>query len=138
MRFDDIIEIKDYRSPESLINHPRMKRAERAKIFSPFAALRGYEDSIQEEIHKTSLCRRPFLSDSEKASIDECLRTARKGDPIKAMVFIEEDNGYGEIEEISGSFIKADAESMRIVIKQDSELRSFALEDLIKAETLED
>lgn len=32
--------------PEPPHNHPRMPMSNRAKIFSPFAALRGYEDEI--------------------------------------------------------------------------------------------
>ena len=32
--------------PEPPHNHPRMPMSNRAKIFSPFAALRGYENEI--------------------------------------------------------------------------------------------
>ena len=35
--------------PEPPHNHPRMPMSNRAKIFSPFAALRGYEDEIASE-----------------------------------------------------------------------------------------
>ena len=35
--------------PEPPHNHPRMLMSNRAKIFSPFAALRGYEDEIASE-----------------------------------------------------------------------------------------
>ena len=35
--------------PEPSILHPRMSVSNRAKIFSPFAALRGYEEEIAEE-----------------------------------------------------------------------------------------
>ncbi len=30
------------------IKHPRMSREQRAKIFAPFAALKGYEEAIDE------------------------------------------------------------------------------------------
>ena len=138
MKWDSILNIREYRSPESLREHPRMERAERAKIFSPFAALRGYDDSIQEEIHKAELCRRPLLTDSEKASIDGFLRNTGKGDHIKATVFREESNGYGTIEEIYGYFIKAEPESKRIMIRQDSGINSVPLESLIRMKLLKD
>ncbi len=35
--------------PEPSYKHPRMTLSNRAKIFSPFAALRGYEKEITEE-----------------------------------------------------------------------------------------
>ena len=35
--------------PEPPHDHPRMPMSNRAKIFSPFAALRGYEDEIASE-----------------------------------------------------------------------------------------
>ena len=35
--------------PEPSYKHPRMALSNRAKIFSPFAALRGYEEEITEE-----------------------------------------------------------------------------------------
>ena len=35
--------------PEPSFKHPRMSLSNRAKIFSPFAALRGYEEEIADE-----------------------------------------------------------------------------------------
>ena len=35
--------------PEPSYKHPRMTLSNRAKIFSPFAALRGYEEEIAAE-----------------------------------------------------------------------------------------
>ena len=40
--------------PEPPHNHPRMPMSNRAKIFSPFAALRGYEDEIASERQRSS------------------------------------------------------------------------------------
>ena len=38
--------------PEPSPAHPRMSRLNRAKIFSPFAALRGYEEEIAVEVQE--------------------------------------------------------------------------------------
>ena len=42
-KYGDIIEMKRPQTEESLRKHPRMTLQNRAKIFSPFAALRGYD-----------------------------------------------------------------------------------------------
>ena len=43
-KYDDIINMD---RPKS--NRPSMSRADRAKIFMPFAALKGYEEAIEEK-----------------------------------------------------------------------------------------
>ena len=48
-RYDDIIHLRRPDSP----GHPRMPMIERAAQFSPFAALTGYEDAIEEEARLT-------------------------------------------------------------------------------------
>ena len=45
-KYADILHLS---RPEPSFRHPRMARFNRAKIFSPFAALRGYEEGIAEE-----------------------------------------------------------------------------------------
>lgn len=42
--YDDIINLE---RPKS--NRPSMNRADRAKIFMPFAALKGYDDAVEEK-----------------------------------------------------------------------------------------
>ena len=52
--YDDIIDLE---RPKS--NRPSMSRVDRAKIFMPFAALKGYEEAIEEKqrfrVEKTEL-----------------------------------------------------------------------------------
>lgn len=45
-KYADIIEKERPQTESSLRRHPRMTLQNRAKIFSPFAALRGYEEQI--------------------------------------------------------------------------------------------
>lgn len=45
-KYADILHLS---RPEPSIRHPRMSVSNRAKIFSPFAALRGYEEEIAED-----------------------------------------------------------------------------------------
>ena len=46
-KYDDIIKLD---RPKS--DRPKMSNHDRAKIFAPFAALRGYEDAIEVEKRK--------------------------------------------------------------------------------------
>jgi len=70
----------------------------RAKIFSPFAALRGYEDEIASEGKDHLKVQRIELSEEEKAKLSDTLYRLRKGQPVSARYFI---GGY--YEDISGT-----------------------------------
>lgn len=65
--YDDIIDLPHHRSEK----HPHMSRAERAAQFSPFAALTGYEDVLEETARLTD--RRLELSESDQAELDRRL-----------------------------------------------------------------
>ena len=43
-KYDDIIDLPHHQSKK----HPQMKRRERAAQFSPFAALKGFDEQIEE------------------------------------------------------------------------------------------
>ena len=45
-KYDDIIHIEYPLKNSDVIKHPRMSIQDRAKIFAPFAALKGYEEEI--------------------------------------------------------------------------------------------
>lgn len=51
-KYADILPMERPQSEESLRKHPRMSLQNRAKIFSPFAALRGYDEQLAEERKK--------------------------------------------------------------------------------------
>lgn len=46
LKYDDIIHMEYPLKSLDIIKHPRMKVEDRAKIFAPFAALKGYEEAI--------------------------------------------------------------------------------------------
>lgn len=47
--YRDIISMEYPLKNHDNVRHPRMPIADRAKIFSPFAALKGYEDEIEKK-----------------------------------------------------------------------------------------
>lgn len=67
--YDDIIDMPHHVSE----THPQMSRHDRAAQFSPFAALTGYEDAVEEAGRLTN---RRIVPDEEKAALLD--RTMRK------------------------------------------------------------
>ncbi len=61
-RYRDIIGLPHHRSDQ----FPHMPLAQRAAQFSPFAALRGYEDEIEETKRSTEARRDPDETDAEE------------------------------------------------------------------------
>lgn len=53
-KYKDIINKHWDSNPSFFIKHPRMPLEERAKIFAPFAALRGHSERLQEEADRLS------------------------------------------------------------------------------------
>lgn len=52
-KYADILHAERPNSPDSRRKHPRMALENRAKIFSRFAALRGYDEQLEEERERT-------------------------------------------------------------------------------------
>ena len=73
--------------PEPPHNHPRMPMSNRAKIFSPFAALRGYEDEIASEGNRIE------LSEEGKEVLSQKISQIRKGQELTIKYFTD---GYYE------------------------------------------
>ncbi len=136
MSFDDIINIREYRSEESLKSFPRMERKERAKIFSPFAALRGYEDATKEEERKSKRSKRTYIAEVERAMINERLSTLTKHDIVKATYFKEENRGIGEEKTIEAEFQALSEDRSSIILISNSEKITIRLKDLLSLEVL--
>ena len=52
-KYGDILEMERPKTEESLRKHPRMTLQNRAKIFSPFSPLRGYDEQLAAEKQRT-------------------------------------------------------------------------------------
>ena len=75
--------------PEPPHNHPRMPMSNRAKIFSPFAALRGYEDEIASEGRDHLKGNRIELSEEGKEVLNQKISQLRKGQSVKVQYFTD-------------------------------------------------
>lgn len=85
---------------------PRMAISNRAKIFSPFAALRGYEDEIASEGHEHTKTQRIELSEEGKERIGSKLMQLQKGEAITIRYFTDGyyENLTGKVESVDGIY----------------------------------
>lgn len=82
-RYDDIINLP---RPES--KHPHMSNADRTKIFSPFAALKGHTETIRKkEILRVN---KIDLSDEAAATLNEKLTLLEKGQMVTITYFFSD------------------------------------------------
>ena len=84
-KYADILHLE---RPEPSVKHPRMSVPNRAKIFSPFAALRGFDDEISEEGAKTLRVPKAELSEEEKSTLSARLAGLRRGMSVTVRYFV--------------------------------------------------
>lgn len=106
-KYADIIHRERPVSEESLCKHPRMPLENRAKIFSPFAALRGYEQKIAAEGVKMQRVEKQILSEEETEKLSQKLNQIVKGMYLTVTYFKgdseeQESSSFGFYQELTG------------------------------------
>ena len=123
--YGDIIDREHYVDP----NHPQMSRLNRAAQFSPFAALTGYEDLIEESARLTST--QTELDESTKEEINRRLSILLKmEDPPTAEItyFVPDKKKLGgEYVTVSGKIKRFDEYSHLILLDNGTQ---FFLDDV--------
>ena len=124
--YDDIINLPYPRNDwNTLIKHPRMSIENRAKIFSPFAALRGHSDAIEETAEKRLTIRQDELMEDSRLELNEALgalaeRLQQGEHPVVKVSYFVQDRvlaeGVGTYEELEGTVAKLDAVTQTIQI----------------------
>ena len=66
--------------------HPRMSISDRAAQFSPFAALTGYGDAVEETARYVE--EKPIPDEEQIRAVDTVLRTLRPGDTVTVCRFV--------------------------------------------------
>lgn len=89
-KYEDIIQKSRPESQDSLHRHPRMPVTERAKIFAPFSALKGYDTEIAGRQARLSLIPRPILSEERQEELSDKLRQLQKGMAVEIACFQED------------------------------------------------
>lgn len=107
-KYADIINMERPQTEESLRKHPRMSLQNRAKIFSPFAALRGYDEQLAEEKQRTERVAKKNLTEEEMIALSDKLMQVTKGMPITIRYFAE-DTAHPEVPAV-GNYITLSGE----------------------------
>lgn len=87
-KYPDILRMS---RPEPPAGHPRMSLQNRAKIFSPFAALRGYEEEIADQNRVHELVEKEDLSDEDKNALSDKLLQCKRGTVVTARYFRQDE-----------------------------------------------
>lgn len=86
-KYKDIIHRSWPADPSIYRKHPQMSLQDRAKIFAPFAALRGHSDRLFEETGKLLRTARAVLSEEEAAILSGKLQQIKKGIKVTVLYF---------------------------------------------------
>ena len=95
-KYGDILEMERPQTEESLRKHPRMTLQNRAKIFSPFSPLRGYDEQLAAEKQRTERVPKRILTEEEMSALSDRLMQVTKGMTITVRYF-KEDTAHPEV-----------------------------------------
>ncbi len=114
--YADIIDLPHH-EPDP-IKHPRMSLYKRAAQFAPFAALRGYDKMVEEEIRETEASHKRELNEEEERELNQKLNrimelTAAGEHPTVSITYYEPDKRKtgGRYVEITDSVKRVDTVS---------------------------
>ena len=116
-----------------------MALQDRAKIFSPFAALRGHGDAVEDMQHIR--CDKIHLSESELLPINECLSQLQKQDIVQITYFFYDpgpdgsgSTAEGEYFTVSGAILQLDPAYKKLRIQADNHVGwiEISFEDILK------
>lgn len=85
--YEDIIDLPRPWPMDILRKHPKMSPQDRAKIFAPFAALRGHSERLGEEDVKLMWSKRTELSEEEAEILSDKLLQVKKSMTVTVVYF---------------------------------------------------
>lgn len=115
-KYADILHLS---RPEPPVKHPRMALSNRAKIFSPFAALRGFDDEISSEGASKLLVKKVELSDEEKNDLSDKLLQVTKGMKVVVQYFVRTTESTGKYISLTGTVAMIDPVYRELKVMQD-------------------
>ena len=124
-KYADILHIS---RPEPPSKHPRMSITNRAKIFSPFAALRGFDDEISSEGATKLLVKKIELSDEKKNNLSDKLLQVKKGTKIVVRYFVKVTENTGNYMSLTGTVVMIDPIYRELKVMQDSDRKAVGIE----------
>ena len=114
-KYADIIDM-----PRPEMKHQRMDPVNRAKIFMPFDALRGYDEAIENVDERNNDEPRRDLSDEETGRLSCAVNSIKKGDAVSVTYFYPtSSDDVGRYLSIKGRVAKADISGQFFRIEKD-------------------
>lgn len=99
-------------------SRPHMDLIQRAKIFSPYDALRGFDEAIDAADERMREVKRVDLSDEQKELLSDKLLQVRKGMKVSARYFApDKDKNTGNYVNITGVIIRIDPVERTLAIR---------------------
>ncbi len=122
-KYADIIGMDRPEPIEILRKYPRQPMSERAKIFSPFAALRGHGERLSAEDDRLLLVERMELNEEEQKALSEKLGSLSKGDAVTLTYFVpvDEAQGLGRYETVTGTILEAEPTLQYLRLRREDE-----------------
>ena len=105
-KYEDIINLPHHQSD----THPRMSNYDRAAQFAPFAALKGYDEEIEEAIRTTE--NKIELSDEQISQLNEKLKELKE--IIKEQPFIKVSYFVPDEKKSGGKYITTEQQLRKI------------------------
>ena len=97
--------------------HPQMPLIDRAAQFSPFAALSGYGESVEETARYVE--EKLTLDESKIEQIDAVLQKLNPGDTVTVIYFLPDRKKLGgSYETITGTVKKIDKQNGQLVLEE--------------------
>ena len=124
-KYADILHLS---RPEPPAKHPRMSITNRAKIFSPFAALRGFDDEISSEGATKLLVKKIELSDEEKNHLSDKLLQVKKGMKVVVRYFVRTTENTGKYMSLTGTVVMIAPVYRELKVMQDSDRKAVGIE----------
>lgn len=112
-KYADIIHLK---RPASA--RPKMDLTHRAKIFSPYDALRGFDEAINEAKEQSNRMQKIVLSEEEMAILSDKLLQVRKGMTLAAEYFAADPDGLGIYKTAKGTVMRVDPIGRTLAIEE--------------------
>ena len=103
--------------------HPKMQRAERAKQFMPFDALKGFREALAEK-ERVTVPKKEF-SEEYSAGLDGRLRRIRRKDFVTAEYYRD-----GEYVRVTGEVTGISAGEQVLVVSGSTARKAFGREDV--------
>ncbi len=118
MKYRDIIHAERPRKEEILRKHPRMSNGDRAKIFAPFAALRGHGNLLLNEESKLHRQRKIEMTEGQAGILSDKLSHVEKSMSLGVVYFQPDTDELGYYLTINGKVTEFDPVFRKLKIEK--------------------